>query len=593
MEYTAGKFLPKIAKDKCKNCYSCSLVCPGIDFMPGCSGSTGDFMRCYTAYARDFSLRKKSTSGGVATKLAAALIKNREYDAAFVLDFDIFDNKPARLTAASSEEAVYKSAKSKYVPASVYNVIKTLEENKNKKYIIIATPCQLLGIKKYLQYRRREENIPLFLGLFCDKTMNFNFIRYFNDICANTGEKLIKFEYRAKEAYGYPGGLKLLFDSGRSLTLDKKLRMEIKDIFQLERCLLCTDKLNCFSDISLGDCYIENKADPCGKSSVIVRTKKGSDILDKYADLFVLEKEDMSEIIKSQSVEDKQRNMKYAMLYSLDNGLGKPDNLCREISKKSRKRLKRSLKAIRLSERYDICGIKITLFKKNLAAAMNKNLRRVKIAVILLFSAAAGLFKTKKDFNLRSLRDKKDITIGLTGGELYNKGSQAMVFTVVGQIKKTFSQCSVYLFSGLDYTRPAEQKNIYAFKIMPWNLKIKADILNPFKNKACRDPGSVKSTFKKLDFIVDISGYCLSSQFNSLNSLDYLSNIIAAKRFSIPYYIFPQSMGPFDYKFTHKLFLYPLMRLLLPYPEKIFVREAESVNTLSAFRRKNVKIKHD
>ena len=56
----------------------------------------------------------------------------------------------------------------------------------------------------------------------------------------------------------------------------------------------------------------------------------------------------------------------------------------------------------------------------------------------------------------------------VTGGELFNKGAQAMTFITVDQIAKSFPNYTVVLFSGQDANRPEEEKKNYKFEIMPF-----------------------------------------------------------------------------------------------------------------------------
>ncbi|MBA7554809.1 hypothetical protein ES705_47444 [subsurface metagenome] len=230
------------------------------------------------------------------------------------MDFDKLDGKPARLKATNKINEIHKAAKSKYIPASVYNVIKTLEKGDNRRYIIVGTPCQIYGIKKFIKNLDISEENYLFLGLFCDKTLNFNIIRYFEDTHRKPHEKLIKFEYRTKEKYGWPGNSKMYFDSGRAKIIDKGMRMQLKKYFQLNRCLFCVDKLNRLADISFGDCYVKGKGGFNGKSSVILRTKKGKEVFSKHPYLFTIEKESIEKIRESQHLMDKKDNLEQECL---------------------------------------------------------------------------------------------------------------------------------------------------------------------------------------------------------------------------------------------------------------------------------------
>ncbi len=357
-----GQFLPRVDDRKCTDCELCLEICPGINVDPfglRYKNITDDMingpcLESYSAYSNDANSRKISTSGGLITNLIIELIKNKEFDAAFVLPFDTFTGKPAGLKATKETSKIFNSAKSKYIPASVYNVVVALKKEGNSKYIIVGTPCQIYGIKKFLKKSKIAEENVLFLGLFCDRTLNFNIIRYFEDTYGQSGEKLIKFEFRTKEKYGWPGNSKVYFDSGRELIIDKKIRQRLKPFFQLKRCLFCTDKLNRLADISFGDCYIGGKEDFQGKSSVVVRTKKGKEILGKYSYLFTLEKENIEEVRKSQYLMGRKDNVEYAKILIREHNLYSDTISDYESDKQVARRLAKLYRHIKWGQSYNI-----------------------------------------------------------------------------------------------------------------------------------------------------------------------------------------------------------------------------------------------
>ncbi|GAF72335.1 unnamed protein product, partial [marine sediment metagenome] len=101
MEYKFGQFLPKVDDKKCIKYGLCLKLCPGIDIDPlklrqekiSNHIIDGHCLESYTAYSNDPKIRRNSASGGLITTLIIELIKNKEFDAAFVLDFDKFDGK--------------------------------------------------------------------------------------------------------------------------------------------------------------------------------------------------------------------------------------------------------------------------------------------------------------------------------------------------------------------------------------------------------------------------------------------------------------------------------------------------------------------
>ncbi len=607
MEYKLGQFLPRVDSSECVKCGICLNLCPGIDVDPLNFRSQttiteemlgGEYIESYTAYANDLNIRQICTSGGLITTLIVELIKKKDFDGAFVLKFDYFKEEPARVMLTNQIKEILNSSKSKYIPASVYNVIMELKKQNSAKYIIVGTPCQISGIKKYIKYEKITEDNLLFLGLFCDKTLNLNIIRYFEEQYRNSDETITKLEFRTKEKYGWPGNLKLYFNNDKELFVDRNERMRLKSFFQLNRCLFCYDKLNMLADISVGDCYIKGKEEFNGKSSVIVRTEKGSEILEKYSYLFDLEKEKMEEIRKSQHTIDKIENVEYIQILLGRNNMNSETIKMSNKNNKTEKRLSRLQKHIKWGMQYNKKLIKSYLFLSKIISSSKKIFRTIIPVIILVFTIlkdiSSSLFR-KKARNVRSASKRNVIIIG---GELFNKGAQAMTFTTVDQIKRRFPNSKIYLFSTQDFLRGSDEKNVYNFEILPWSLGIKLELIKffgiPFnENNTLKYVDKVIDVIKNTEFIVDISGYALTSQFGFRHSLNYLVNIIVAKKYSIPFYIFPQSIGPFDYSLKSKTILYLLMKTYLPYPKKIYVREEEGLKYICRFSKENVRISKD
>jgi len=181
-----------------------------------------------------------------------------------------------------------------------------------------------------------------------------------------------------------------------------------------------------------------------------------------------------------------------------------------------------------------------------------------------------------------------------------------MKFVTVNEIRNLYPDKEIILLSDEDYKRGEEEKDLYSFKILPMNLPlIQLQLGGIYKaiwwlraRKNTKNENKLiaprfAEIFKNTDAIIDISGYALSSQWGWFPSVNYLLNIIVAKKYSIPYYIFPQSIGPFNYSLKYKVFLYPLMKLYLKYPKKIFIREKDGIKWIYKFTRKNVEKKYD
>ncbi len=598
MEYIHGQFLPKIDETKCTDCGTCLKICPGYDIDPAgmrhqsiiFDTFDGSCLDTYTACINDLKLRSKTTSGGVVTGLVLEMIKNKEYYAAFVLQSDKFENTPARLKPVNNVDDIMNSTGSKYIPASVYEVVKTLQNIPDGKYIIIGTPCQFQGIRNYLKYMKLSDINLLFIGLFCDKTLNYNVFRYFNDEYRKPDEKLSRLIFRSKEKSGWPGDVKMSFDSGRELVVDRSVRMDLKPYFQLNRCLFCLDKSNMTADISCGDCYIPGSGDSLGKSSVVIRTDKGKKVFDKYSHIFTLETATMEEISSSQQLSNRLENLENARYLIEAQGIYPGTRHVETITDDISKRLLRLQTHIRWGMKYKKWRIKLAL-----------RIQRIKsvafyagqiIAAGLAFSEylLCNAFRKAKIDAATKVRQN----IIIVGGGLSNKGGQAMTFTVVDQMKRRFPDKKIYLFSTPDFRQPDREKEKYAFKFLPWDI-FTAFRLSGFlgrwlvhRGNEWREEKETEKIIRDTCCFIDISGFALSSELGVLTSWNYLQNIMIAKKYAVPYYILPQSLGPFNYPRKYRFLLSAIVRMFLKYPEQIFPREEAGVNSLKRYIKGNI-----
>ncbi len=173
----------------------------------------------------------------------------------------------------------------------------------------------------------------------------------------------------------------------------------------------------------------------------------------------------------------------------------------------------------------------------------------------------------------------------ITGGELFNKGAQAMTFIAVDELHRRFPNHQLYLLSEMDMERPAEEKACFNFEFMGWYpLKFAKCQTNTLLRLAClikngAELKSAESIYQNCEAMVDISGYALSSDWSDATCNRYLDHLEFAEAFHIPVYLMPQSFGPFNFgperdDLDHRI------RKLLPTAKMIFAREQEGYDAL-------------
>lgn len=143
--------------------------------------------------------------------------------------------------------------------------------------------------------------------------------------------------------------------------------------------------------------------------------------------------------------------------------------------------------------------------------------------------------------------------IFIYGGEFFNKGAQAMSFITISRIKNLFPDHEIIFVSDLDSRRNKQELEKYNFSICPDpfgrnNLFGENIIRKILKMQTRVSPKEVRKKLANADYMFDISGYALSSQFGEKYSKKYLKRLCEAQKRGIKTIILPQSIGPFDYE---------------------------------------------
>ena len=179
----------------------------------------------------------------------------------------------------------------------------------------------------------------------------------------------------------------------------------------------------------------------------------------------------------------------------------------------------------------------------------------------------------------------------ITGGELFNKGAQAMVFAVVSEVKTRFPDAQVTLMSSADFIRSGDEKARYQFDILPWDIRLKLRRLPLVKSIIKRkhfseeDEQQALARFSTTDLVIDVSGYGLSSVFSKTRVLNYLFDLYLAKKMDRKMVLMPQSFGPFHFSFGLNTLFKGVLKSLMSHPIKVFAREQDGYKLMTSFRK--------
>lgn len=180
----------------------------------------------------------------------------------------------------------------------------------------------------------------------------------------------------------------------------------------------------------------------------------------------------------------------------------------------------------------------------------------------------------------------------ITGAGFSNTGAQAMIDTVVSEIRQRFPQDDIYIANSAKFPKQLDNKVEFTYydtgvsefyAIATFYEKLKFVTRNIIKKLLGRQTDSLhvfEEVVKNCDVVLDISGYALSNKWSYFNNMKFLSRIELAKKYQKPIFLLPQSFGPFDYAGKHASII-DRIKNDLSYPICIYAREKQGHDLLT------------
>lgn len=279
-----GFLYPQLNESKCINCGLCQKVCP-LENPPELSNT---IHRCVVARSEDPEVLRESTSGGFMDALAAHVLEECggsvcgvSYDAQFMPVHEIVNN----------HQDAKKFRNSKYAQSVLADTFKRINEllQQEKTVLFIGTPCQIAGLKTYLQ---KEYHSLITADIVCRSIPSPKLWRAYLQWQQETHKAKVESVSCRKKTYGYhSGALEIDFANGKhyagSNRVDYFMKCFHKNVCSRPSCYDCRFKtLHRCSDFTVFDSWkpdeiaqLPGRDDDRGYSNVLVHTPKGKEIL--------------------------------------------------------------------------------------------------------------------------------------------------------------------------------------------------------------------------------------------------------------------------------------------------------------------------
>ncbi len=244
----------------------------------------GKYEGVYLGYSSNEEIRKKASSGGVLSEIAAFLLQTGKVDEIIHVGADPDDPTKTKIYYSTTEEEVLSRCGSRYSISSPLMEISKLDAN--KKYAFIGKPCDVTALRNYMNKKTEmQKQICYLLSFFC---MGLPSVQAQNNLLKDldcTHENCRSLVYRGN---GWPGYTTAIDKNG------KEHRMEYESSWGkylgrdvMYACKFCADGLGEMSDISCGDAwYLKDDGTPDfsemkGRNVIFARTAEGKKLLDE------------------------------------------------------------------------------------------------------------------------------------------------------------------------------------------------------------------------------------------------------------------------------------------------------------------------
>lgn len=268
-----------------------------------------DILGTYAAYSKDNKIRLESSSGAIFSLLADRVL----YQEGLVYGVAMSqDCKYAEFVRVDKQEDLPKLRGSKYLQAKVGNIYRQVKADLESGLAVLfsGTGCQINGLKGFLG--KKYENLYC-VDIICHGVPSPKLWRhYVQYVESETNLKLVNVNFRCKDDSWIDFGIKRIDSNHKAMYVSKDkdpyMLMFLRDYCLRPSCYECIAKQHKLSDITIADFWGINEVlpemnDNKGVSLVILRTAKGSELLDRIKNSIVCKEVTYEDGVRSNRAE--------------------------------------------------------------------------------------------------------------------------------------------------------------------------------------------------------------------------------------------------------------------------------------------------
>jgi len=307
-----GFFEAVVDNSGCVDCGLCKKVCHKYHERPNEFKHAFKNTPIYAVWSKDRALLNTCASGGFATELSKLYFEKGYNVCGVAYDNDI---EICKHLIARDFKDIDKFIGSKYLQS--YTVDAFSHFNSQGKYIVFGTPCQIFGLRQYIQLKKLETNFIL-IDFFCHGIPSYNlWAKYLDTLRMKGIQQIEKINFVSKRKGWH--NRNILINNGSDNEYIKDYQSDLFGIFYGGKychntpCFDCPFRIDSvYSDIRIADFWGSRfKSNQSGVNLLTINTEVGKSVFHSIRDTLHVEDANFDDLRNSKPWRFYSRPLKY------------------------------------------------------------------------------------------------------------------------------------------------------------------------------------------------------------------------------------------------------------------------------------------